>query len=289
MTQVKFEGGNFNIAGLETVSATQSITSPTMFEFAVRGLASAYNWADPIFLGNNQVAASLIKTANESRAATISMVAKYLQLPVSQQISQFENNQYIADFYKPNTDIQAALNALATGTATETNNSQNVFDSDTLQQIQSNIQSKLAAQNWQVQYFQIDQINVITGTGDKAGYQFVDGATWLVSAVPLPNAAPLQFVSKTGSNRYGGPILDAIIIAMVIVGTIVAIIAFSNLTVVIKNATVAVANAIGKNAPAVVTSLAVGGAVVVGVVLAIMLLIANIKGKHNNQQKAGGG
>ncbi len=286
--QVKFEGKSFNIAGLQEVSATQQITTPVMFEFEVTGLAKAYNYGQAVFLGNRQQDLALIKIANTERTKTIDMVAKYLQLPVSQQISDFTNHLYDQSFYR-NTTMQTALDALSNGMAI-----QNIFDSTTLQNIQDNFKSQLAAKGWQVQYFQIDQIIIINGPGGDipSTYQFIDGASWLVSAVPLSNAVPLQFeASTTFGSRYGdlGPV-DAVIIAMVIIGAIATIIAFTELVIVIKNALVAIANALGKNAPQVVTSVAVTGAIAVGVVLAIMLVIGHFKNpKKSNSSTAGGG
>ncbi len=282
--QVNFQGGSFNIAGLQTVSATQQITTPVMFEFQVTGLAKAYNYGQAVFLGNRQQALALIKTANADRTSTISMVAKYLQLPASQQLSNFANHSYPQSFYA-NNDMTSALDALSDNEAL-----QNIFDSDTLQNIQDKFTSSLSSKGWQVQYFQIDQIIIINGPGGEipSSYQFVDGASWLVMAVPFDNAIPLQFeASATSGSRYGGPVLDAIIIAMVIAGTIAAILAFQSLTVTIKNATVAVANSLGKNAPAVVTSVAATGAIVVGVILAIMLVIGKFKSPKSSSTKGG--
>jgi hypothetical protein len=284
--QVKFVGGTFaNLSGFKEISATQEITNPFMFEFSVRGLAKAYDYGQIVFLGNRQQAIPYIKAANADRESTIAMVAKYLTLPISEQLSDYVNKLYNSSFYK-NTDMEAALNALDGGYAI-----QNIFQSDKLQQVQDYFKSQLASQGWQVQYFQIDQIITVNGSGDiPSTYSFIDGATWLVSAVPLPNAKPLQFNANSNSyeSRYGDLPMIAFIIIVTIAGALLIMWALQNLTVTVDKAMEEVINEVGKNAPAVVSSLAVGGAVVIGTVLAIMLVIGYFTSKSKKTSTNGG-
>jgi hypothetical protein len=278
--QVKFVGGTFdNLSGFQEISATQEITNPFMFEFSVTGLAKAYNYGQIVFLGNRQQAIPYIKAANADRESTIAMVAKYLTLPISEQLSDYVNKLYNSSFYK-NTDMDAAFNALDSGYAI-----QNIFQTDKLQQVQDYFKSQLASQGWQVQYFQIDQIITINGSGDiPSSYSFIDGATWLVSAVPLPNAKPLQFMTNSNNyeSRYGDLPMIAFLIIVTITGALLIMWQLQNLAVVVGKAMQEGINALGKNAPAVVSSLAVGGAVVVGTVLAIMLVIGYFTSKSKN-------
>jgi len=278
--QVKFVGGTFdNLSGFQEISATQEITNPFMFEFSVTGLAKAYNYGQIVFLGNRQQAIPYIKAANADRESTIAMVAKYLTLPISEQLSDYVNKLYNSSFYK-NTDMDAAFNALDSGYAI-----QNIFQTDKLQQVQDYFKSQLASQGWQVQYFQIDQIITINGSGDiPSSYSFIDGATWLVSAVPLPNAKPLQFMTNSNNyeSRYGDLPMIAFLIIVTITGALLIMWQLQNLAVVVGKAMQEGINALGKNAPAVVSSIAVGGAVVVGTVLAIMLVIGYFTSKSKN-------
>jgi len=277
--KVKFVGGAFdNLSGFQEISATQEITNPFMFEFSIRGLAKAYNYGQIVFLGNRQQAIPLIKAANADRESTIAMVAKYLTLPISEQLSNYVNKLYNPSFYK-NTDMEAAISSLDGGYAI-----QNIFQSDKLQQVQDYFKSQLASQGWQVQYFQIDQIITANGSGDiPSTYSFIDGATWLVSAVPLPNAKPLQFMTNSNyENRYGDLPMVAFIIIVTITGALLIMWQLQNLTVIVEKAMEQGINALGKNAPAVVSSLAVGGAVVVGTVLAIMLVIGYFTSKKTS-------
>ena len=281
--KVKFVGGAFdNLSGFQEISATQEITNPFMFEFSIRGLAKAYNYGQIVFLGNRQQAIPLIKAANADRESTIAMVAKYLTLPISEQLSNYVNKLYNPSFYK-NTDMEAAISSLDGGYAI-----QNIFQSDKLQQVQDYFKSQLASQGWQVQYFQIDQIITANGSGDiPSTYSFIDGATWLVSAVPLPNAKPLQFMTNSNyENRYGDLPMVAFIIIVTITGALLIMWQLQNLTVIVEKAMEQGINALGKNAPAVVSSLAVGGAVVVGTLLAIMLVIGYFTSKS---KKTSGG
>ena len=277
--KVKFVGGAFdNLSGFQEISATQEITNPFMFEFSIRGFAKAYNYGQIVFLGNRQQAIPLIKAANADRESTIAMVAKYLTLPISEQLSNYVNKLYNPSFYK-NTDMEAAISSLDGGYAI-----QNIFQSDKLQQVQDYFKSQLASQGWQVQYFQIDQIITANGSGDiPSTYSFIDGATWLVSAVPLPNAKPLQFMTNSNyENRYGDLPMVAFIIIVTITGALLIMWQLQNLTVIVEKAMEQGINALGKNAPAVVSSLAVGGAVVVGTVLAIMLVIGYFTSKKTS-------
>jgi len=283
--KVKFVGGAFdNLSGFQEISATQEITNPFMFEFSIRGLAKAYNYGQIVFLGNRQQAIPLIKAANADRESTIAMVAKYLTLPISEQLSNYVNKLYNPSFYK-NTDMEAAISSLDGGYAI-----QNIFQSDKLQQVQDYFKSQLASQGWQVQYFQIDQIITANGSGDiPSTYSFIDGATWLVSAVPLPNAKPLQFMTNSNyENRYGDLPMVAFIIIVTITGALLIMWQLQNLTVIVEKAMEQGINALGKNAPAVVSSLAVGGAVVVGTVLAIMLVIGYFTSKSKKTSTNGG-
>jgi len=277
--QVKFVGGTFdNLFGFQfqAISATQEITHPFMFEFSVTGLAKAYNYGQIVFLGNRQQAIPLIKAANAARESTTITVAKYLTLPIAEQLSDYDPS-----FYK-NTDMEAAINALDSGYAI-----QDIFQSDKLQQVQDYFKSQLASQGWEVQYFQIDHIITVNGPG---GYPFIDGATWLVSAVPLPNAKPLQFMTLNShyENRYGDFPMVAFIIIVTITGALLIMWQLQNLTVTVDKAMEQVINEVGKNAPAVVSSLAVGGAVVVGTVLAIMLVIGYFTSKSKKTSTNGG-
>jgi len=287
--QVKFVGGTFdNLSGFQAISATQEITHPLMWEFSVTGLAKAFDYGQIVFLGNRQQVIPLIKAANAARDSTITMVAKYLKLPIAEQLSDYRNTLYDPSFYK-NTDMETAIKALDSGYAI-----QNIFQIDQLQQVQDYFKSQFASQGWQVQYFQIDQIitidHIITvnGSGDIPS-PFIDGATWLVSAVPLPNAKPMQFMTNSHyENRYGDLPMVAFIIIVTITGALLIMWALQDLTVTVDKAMEQVINEVGKNAPAVVSSLAVGGAVVVGTVLAIMLVIGYFTSKSKKTSTNGG-
>jgi hypothetical protein len=285
--KVKFVGGAFdNLSGFQfqEISATQEITRPFIWEFSVRGLAKAYNYGQIVFLGNRQQVIQVIKAANADRESTIAMVAKYLTLPISEQLSDYTNKLYDPSFYK-NTDMEAAINALDSGYAI-----QNIFLQSKLQQVQDYFKSQLASHGWQVQYFNIDQIITVNvnGPGGDIPSTYIDGATWLVSAVPNANAKPLQFMTNSNNyeNRYGDLPMVAFIIIVTITGALLIMWQLQNLTVVVGKAMEQGINALGKNAPAVVSSLAIGGAVVVGTVLAIMLVIGYFTSKS---KKTSGG
>jgi len=78
----------------------------------------------------------------------------------------------------------------------------------------------------------------------------------------------------------------AFIIIVTITGALLIMWQLQDLTVIVEKAMEQGINALGKNAPAVVSSLAVGGAVVVGTVLAIMLVIGYFTSKS---KKTSGG
>ncbi len=285
--QVGFTSGNFGLPNLQAVSATQQITTPVMFELSISGLASLYQYGQAVFLGNRQQAMQAILMANGQRASTISMVSQYLQLPVAQQITNFESKIYSPQFYQANSDMQTALNAISSGEQL-----QDVFNETILQNKMNAFISNLANQGWQVQYFQIDQISIINGPGGDipTTYQFIDGATWLVSAVPLSNATPIQFEqNSTGTSQYGGPVATIIIISLVIALTIVFIIGAQTIIPVIENAAIATMNSLSKNAPAVTsTILSVGELALIGFGgLALLILIMSGNKKNNNNKEEG--
>ncbi len=282
--QVGFISGNFGLSNLKAISPTEKITTPVMFELEINGLAKLYNYGQEVFLGNRQELIPLIANANAQRNSTIQMIAQYMQQPVSQQIANFEGSKYPTSFYNGNDAVNQAINAMSNYEA-----AQDIFNEIILKNKIDAFKENLANKGWQVQYFQIDQILVVNGPGGNipTNYQFIDGATWLVYAVPLDNAVPLQFEQSSANNsQYGGPVATIIIISLVIALTIVFIIGAQTLIPTIKNATIATMNSLSKNAPAVTsTILSIGELALIGVGVVALLLLITSKGNKNKEEE----